>query len=287
MADNPDPAAPKPGNPDPNNPNPAPAPAAFAWKTQLPTDLANAPSMLKFADTKEGFTEAVKSHLSLEKMLGHEKVPIPKGKDDVEARALFNKALGIPDKPDGYALPDIDTPDGVKGSMFDKQTFAKIVHDNNLTPEQAKNLYTSYVDMTKGVYAKAVQEHQTKVTNVINQLRSEWGDAYQSKVDLGQMVINKFAQTPEMNEYVTAVLLKDPQGIKFLATLGDQFAENKIGDFKYAQHSRTPEEAQKEVDAIRNDPKHPYNNDRAPQLERDAAIKYVNSLIQVTMQKKS
>jgi hypothetical protein len=61
--------------------------------------------------------------------------------------------------------------------------------------------------------------------------------------------------------------------------LGDQFAENKIGDFKYQRHSMTPEEADREISAIRNDANHPYNNDKATQAERDRAIDYVNSLI--------
>ena len=69
--DNPDPG--NPGNPDPAAPPVnTPPPAAFNWKAQLPADISNAPSMKKYEDTKDGFTEAVKSHLLLEKLLGYE-----------------------------------------------------------------------------------------------------------------------------------------------------------------------------------------------------------------------
>lgn len=287
--DNQDPE--QPGNPDPVTPAaPAapvtPTPEAFAWKKELAPDLANAPSMQKFPDTKEGFNEAVKSHLSLEKLLGNEKVPIPKNKDDVAAMALFKKAMGIPDKPEGYGLPDVEIPANLKGLSFDKNTFAKIVHDNNLTPEQVKNLYASYTDMTKQAYAGVIKQQQDRVTTVINQLRQEWGDAYQSKIELGQMVINKFSADKEMNDFVTATLVSDPRGIKFLASIGDQFAENKIGDFKYQRHSPTPEEAEKEIAEIRGNPNHPYNNDKIPQKERDRAIEYVNSLIRAIQRAK-
>lgn len=286
MSDNLDPSLT--GNQDPNvavAPPPAapPAPPAvgFAWKNQLPTDFANSPTMQKFPDTKEGFQEAVKSHLLLEKLLGYEKVPIPKGKDDVAARTIFNKALGVPDKPDGYALPDADVPESMKGLTFDKKKFAEIVHKHDLTPEAAKGIWEAYTSTTKQAYADAVNKQKEQMTNTINQLRGEWGDAYGSKVELGQTVLNKFCGDKETNDFLTATLLSDAKGIKFLATLGEQFAENKIGDFKYQRHSLTPEEAQASWDEILRDPGHPYNNDKAPQGERARAIEYVNSLIRV------
>lgn len=259
---------------------------AFSWKTQLPADLANAPSMKKFEDTKDGFAEATKSYLLLEKLLGYEKVPIPKSKDDTAAWSIFSKAMGIPEKPEGYGLPDAEIPETMKGLTFDKAKFAEIVHQNKLTPEAAKGLWGAYTEMTKQAYSKALTEQKEKVTGLINQMRGEWGDAYQSKVELGQMVINKFCENQETNDYVTSTLASDPRGIKFLAKIGDQFAENKIGEFKYQRHSLTPEEAQKEISAIRMDFNHPYNNEKAPQAERDRAIDYVNNLIGVARRPK-
>ena len=275
-------------NADPNAQQDAPAPKPvqqFSWKSQLAPDYAGSPTMTKFEDTKEGFNEAVKSHLLLEKLLGYEKVPIPKGKDDSAAWALFSKAMGIPDKADGYALPDVEIPESMKGMTFDKKKFAEIVHANKLTPEAAKGLWVAYTDMTKQSYAGAVKAQQDKMTGNINQLRGEWGDAYQSKIELGQMVINKFSENQETNDYITATLTKDPAGIRFLAKIGDQFAENKIGEFKYQRHSLTPEEAQREASAIRADANHPYNNEKAPQAERDRAIDYVNNLIGASRRK--
>lgn len=255
---------------------------AFSWKSQLSADFANSPTIKKFADTKKGFNEAVKSHLTLEKLLGNEKVPVPKGPDDLAAKAIFNKAMGIPDKPEGYALPDIEFPESMGKRLFDKPKFAEAVHKYELTPAAAKGLWEEYTNMSKQAYMEAIKAHQDKMTEVINQTRAEWGDAYQAKVELGQMVINKFSENQEMNDYITATLSQDPRGIKFLAKLGDQFAENKIGDFKYQRHSLTPEEAQRELDAIRRDMNHPYNNEKLSQIERDRAIDYVNSLIAVS-----
>ncbi len=262
------------------------APQAFSWKTNLAPDLANSPSMKKYEDSKEGFNEAVKSHLLLEKLLGYEKVPIPKGKDDTVAWDLFNKAMGIPAKPEGYGLPDAEIPDTMKGLTFDKAKFAEVVHSQKLTPEAAKGLWGAYTEMTKQAYSKAVKDHQDTVNNLMNQMKGEWGDAYQSKIELGQMVINKFSENKETNDYITATLSKDPRGIKFLAMIGDQFAENKVGEFKYQRHSLTPEEAQREVDSIKMDMNHPYNNPKATEAEHNRAVDYVNNLIGVSKRPK-
>lgn len=261
-------------------------PQDFSWKNRLLPDYANSPTIQLFPDTVEGFNDAVKSHLGLVRLVGNEKVPIPKGKDDVLGREVFNKALGVPDSPEGYTLKDVSVPDSMKGLAFDKATFAKALHSQHLTPEQAEGLWDQYTKMTQDGYAKALKGHEDHIVQVTNQLRQEWGDAYKSKVELGQMVINKFSDNPETNDFITSVLSSDPRGIKFLAKLGDQFTENKIGDFKYQRHSLTPEEAQREIDAIKNDPNHPYSNPKASQDEHDRAVDFVNSLISASKSRK-
>ncbi len=117
------------------------------------------------------------------------------------------------------------------------------------------------------------------MTDTVNRLKGEWGDAYDTNVELGQMVINKFAESQESQDWVTATLLKDPKGIKFLSKVGGQFAENKIGDFGYKRFSLTPEQAREEHDKIVRDPSHPYNSEKATKAEHDRAIDYVNGLI--------
>ncbi len=264
-----------------------PAAPEFSWKTNLTPDYANSPTIQKYADTKEGLNDAIRSTLDLTKMLGHEKVPIPKNKDDVAAWELFSKAMGIPDKADGYQLEDAKLPEHLKSLTFDKTKFAEIVHQNKLTPDQAKGLWSTYTQMSAQTYENALKAHQDKMTGIVNQLRAEWGDAYQSKVETGQMVINKFSDGKEMSDHITAILASDPNGIKFLSKIGDQFAESKIGDFKYQRHALTAEEAQKEIDQIRQDAKHPYNNDRATPSERDRAIDHVNDLLSVVSKGKT
>jgi hypothetical protein len=277
MPDNPE--APVVDNPETQTLETPEAPATnFSWKSQLSPDLMNSPTLQKFDDSPEGLKKAVESHLSLEKLLGHEKVPIPKSADDVEGWNRFSKAMGIPDKAEGYGLSDVDLPGNMKELSFDKNKFAETVHAFKLTPNQAKGLWDAYTKMSMEAYNKYAQQHQQNLQTVVNQLRSEWGDAYESNVDLGQTVISKFAGDKESEDYLTSVLTKDPRAIKFLARIGNQFAENKVGEFSYKRFSLTPEQSQAEIDSIINDPKHPYNNEKSSKAERNRAIDYVNGL---------
>ena len=272
-------------------PSPTPtvtaAPSTFTWKDKVGVDLSNSPTLQKFENTPEGLKKAMESHLSLEKLLGHEKVPLPKGPNDTEGWARFNKALGIPDKPEGYNLPDPQLPEALKDLTFDKATFSQIALENKLTPAQAQGLWKKYTELTGSAYQKNLKEFQDKLDANINALRSEWGDAYASKIELGDMVIAKFADDQETADFLTVSLSKDPKGMKFLAKLGTQFAENKIGGFQYKKFAMSPEDAAAEVSRIKSDPKHPYLNDKAPEKEHNEAVDYVNRLIAISLKKQA
>ncbi len=251
---------------------------AFSWKSNLPSDFANAPTMQKFSDDKDGIVKVAESYLNLEKLLGHTKVPLPKDENDVAGIAAFNKAMGVPETADGYGLKDPAIPESMKSMTFDKKTFSEAIHKFGLTPKQANGLWQAYTEMSMGAYNKYTTDNNNALAQMVNGLRQEWGDAYDSNVELGQMVINKFADSPESADYITASLLKDPRGVKFMAKIGSQFAENKIGDFKYQRFSFTPEQAKGEIDKILNDPKHPYNDPKATNEEHENAVRFVNSL---------
>uniref|UniRef100_A0A6M3K7J5 Capsid assembly protein n=1 Tax=viral metagenome TaxID=1070528 RepID=A0A6M3K7J5_9ZZZZ len=261
--------------------------STFTWKDKLNTDLKNSPLMQKFEDSPDGLGKAFESHANLEKLLGHDKVPIPKDANDKEGWARFEKAMGIPEKSSGYALPDVELPGNLKDLSFNKDQFADIVHQHKLTPNQAKGLWDTYVKLNKDMYVKAIQTNQDNLNKLVNGLRNEWGDAYDSNVELGQMVINKFSTDKEENDYLTATFTKDPRGVRFLAKLGNQFAENKVGEFHATRFAKSPDEAQAELNKIRSDPNHPYLNPKAPFKEHEMAVELVNRLESIVFKSKA
>jgi len=281
----------EPGTQVTQDPNAAPAvtlaPAdTGTWKQHLSNDLRNSPIAQKFADTYEGLNESFKSHSSLEQLLGHEKVPIPKGEGDTEGWARFSKAMGIPDVAEGYGLADPELPEGfegLKGEMVkDKSQFAEMCHGFKLTPNQTKGLWDAHVKSQVEDYSNFQEETKQIMAKTVNQLRGEWGDAYDGNIHLGQMVINKFSGgNKELENFLTTSLSKDPRGVKFLAQVGKHFAENKIGEFSATRFSLAPEQAMAEIEKISRDPKHPYTNPNAGRAEHDQAVNYVNRLYKI------
>jgi hypothetical protein len=254
-----------------------PSTTSQGWKAGIREDLRSSPLLQKFEDNPQGLEKAIESHANLEKLLGHEKVPIPKDVNDVEGWNRFSKAMGIPDKAEGYGLPDVDA-SNYPGLEFNKNEFAEIAHSLKLTPAQAKGLWESYTSRTMESYQNSMAEHKKNLEGTVTKLKSEWGDAFQQNVELGQMVINKFSADQEMNDYLTTVMTQDPRGIKFLAKIGDQFAENKVGEFGIKRFTLAPEQAREEISKIVRDPNHPYNSPKATDREHQAAVDYVNSL---------
>ena len=251
-----------------------------SWKTGIRADLRDSPLLQKFEDTPQGLEKALESHANLEKLLGHDKVPVPKGPEDIEGWNRFSKAFGIPDKAEGYGLADAKLPDSMKGITIDKGKFAEVAHAHKLTPGQVKGLWETYNQINIDAYNKHMEGLQKSLETTVNTLKGEWGDTYQQNIELGQMVINKFSADQETNDYLTSVLSKDPKGIKFLAKVGEQFAENKVGEFQMKRFSLAPEEAQAEIDKMVRDLDGPYMNTKGKYTDRehDAAIARVNSL---------
>jgi len=265
-----------------------PVTPAFSWKSKLGSDMSNSPTLQKFEDTPEGLKKEVESHLSLEKLLGHDKVPIPKNADDVEGWNRFNKAMGIPEKAEAYGLEDVTLPGNMQDMAFDKQKFAETVHQHRLTPAQAKGLWKAYTGQSIEAYGKFLTEHKANLDKVVNELRAEWGDAYDVNVDLGQTVINKFAGDKESEDFLTATMLKDPRAVRFLAKIGNQFAENKVGEFQIKRFAVAPDEARNEIERITKDMNGPYWNQggKFTEQEHQEARKQVDLLYTVVNKSK-
>lgn len=275
------------GNSNAVNESQAVAEQPKGWKAGLSNDLRGAPFMSKFEDTAEGLGKAIESYANLEKLLGHEKVPIPKDEKDVEGWARYNAAMKVPAKPEGYELPDAKLPESLKGVSLDKGKFASIMHANHIPPGQAKAMWDVYQKENVSMYNQHIEELQKKLDTSINTLRQEWGAAYDANVQVAQEVINQFSPDKETNEFITASLLSNPGAIKWLKTVGDQFAENKVGDFNIKRFAVSPDEANAEIIKLTSDMNGPYFNQKRTysKAEQDATIKRVNELREVAARK--
>jgi hypothetical protein len=92
--------------------DPTVSPTNTAMEQAVPSwvDSISDPEVLGYIQ-KKGWSapaDIVQGYRNLEKLVGNEKVPLPKGEQDAEGWERVFTALGRPTSPDAYKLPDSD-----------------------------------------------------------------------------------------------------------------------------------------------------------------------------------
>lgn len=125
-----------------------------------------------------------KAYTNIEKLMSStQRVTLPKD-GDAESLKAFNKAIGVPESPDGYK---IEIPEEHGDPEFGK-SFATAAHTAGLTPKQVTALNTwwnEYADKAiKDAEAAAQTEFDKAKDTAYAALRKEYGAEYQAKFNL-------------------------------------------------------------------------------------------------------
>lgn len=198
--------------------------------------------------------QVVESFRNAEKLLGVPKdqlLRMPQG-DDAQAWDAFYEKIGRPAKPDGYKLP---VPDGDTGE------FAKVAsnwfHKAGLNTKQAEGLATEWNAYMTQVLADQDAAQSAQSERELGDLRKEWGNAYDSRVELGRRAAREFGVEGETltameNAVGTAKLLK------LFANIGEKFGESSfVEGSQGGQNSMmtmTPTAAKAKYDELRRNP---------------------------------
>lgn len=243
------------GNPEPNpagssdsgSGSPTPAPAANSWLEGVAD-----PETLAWAGKKGWKTpgDALASHRELEKMLGGEKVPVPKDPNDKAAWDLFHKAAGRPETPDGYELSKVE---GIDPEIAKEAAAA--FHGAGMTPAQVK----AALDL----HGKQIAAQTSAADNAFMQqsaadqadLRKEWGINFDSRLEAGRRAAAAFGFDGE-----TIAKLDRAIGTKALLTkfadIGAKLMEAPMRGDRTAESDGflTKEGANARIAALKKDP---------------------------------
>lgn len=221
-------------------PTPAPIAAPPSWREGIPEDIRNDPNFAKY-ETAEGF---YKGHLSLVKMLGSDKIAIPKEGDE-EGWSRAYKALGAPDTPDAYGFKAPEKiPDGMQYNPDLDKRIAGIFHGAKLNPQQAAKVREGLLEVvgqgaTESLDAskKADADRQIAIQQGEQALKAEWGAAYEQRGRAAGAAINKFLSPETIAALDAAGLANNPAIIKDMYSLGVKMVGEKdlIGEADIAQ----------------------------------------------------
>jgi len=238
-------------------------------------ELKDHPSITKF-ENNEGMA---KSYVELEKKIGMKGIILPGEGADEGTILAFHKALGVPEKPEGFALQKIE---GLHEKAVSEEASTKLfqeaAHKLGFTPAQFNGIREVYL---KDVSAKltAWDEQQTKdKQETETNLRSEWGGQYESKVLLAHKVIKAYGGDEALDRLAEGGG-NDPVLIKLFATIGEHLSEDALGKIGGSNLGMTKAEAQTKINEMRADDKSAFNDANNP--GHTQAVEYMQSLYKI------
>ena len=216
------------------------------WKSSLPSDLANDPTIAQFKDVES----LAKTVVHQQKQMGS-RIPLPKTDD--EYKELYGK-LGRPDEPAGY---EMKVPEGMDAYFNDNimGEFRNVAHNIGLSQNQVNalmeyqaNMVTAEIDNQPSILAAQKEETESV-------LKQEWGIDYDKNIRAAQRALQVYGD-PEIME-----LMNTTAGNK--NTQNNNLATSRL-------------DAQDEISDIYSNPEHPYFNGSHP--DHRAAVEKVRQL---------
>lgn len=193
--------------------------------------------------------EVLNGYRNLEKLVGSEKVPLPKGAEDKEGWNRVYDALGRPKSAEEYKLP---VPEGDPGT-FAKAASGKF-HELGISQQQAEGLAKWWNETQQGQVSQLQQVSAQKTEADLTALKSEWGGAYDENVSYGQRAAREFGLDATK---LTAIenALGTGEMLKFMARVGRGLSEDKFetGNSGGNKFGMTPEAARERINSLRND----------------------------------
>lgn len=182
----------------------------------------------KFWDTEKRaprVDEMGKSYIALEKLLTHERVPIPLSDDDAEGWERWAKATGRPDKPDDYTF---ERPSGLpEGLPYDEEmekSFRSLAHQNGLGKRQATNFYNAYVKSQLERHSAYAEHERAMKAQAEDAMRREHGAGYDGAIARSRAALGKFG-TPDFLAYLDKTGLgNDPRMLRVFEKIGAELA---------------------------------------------------------------
>jgi hypothetical protein len=214
--------------------NTAPEQPVPSW-----VDAISDPEVLGYIQ-KKGWSapaDIVQGYRNLEKLVGNEKVPLPKGEHDTEGWDRVFTALGRPSTPDAYRLEDADT--------------AAKFHELGLNTRQAEAI-SGWLGESRDRAAKtAAEEAAAKRLAELGAVRSEWGIAYEENLRLSERAVKEYALSEHASKIEAA--MGTANWLKLTAQLGRGLGEHAFATGGAPQFGMTKEEAVEQIGALTRD----------------------------------
>ena len=221
------------------------AASPVSFLDSLPEDLRAEPSLKNFSDP----AALAKSYVHAQRMIGADKIPLPgKSATDDEWRAVY-KRLGAPDDPQEYK---VEFSDDILSSQ-ESSSFRSAAFEAGLNQRQVERM-SQFISQSISEARNGLEQKVDEARyNGEQELRQEWGQAFDQKIEMAYKAANTFLGDTELLDTLQLAdgrLLGDhPAVVKMFAKLASEIGEDKlIGDT--TELVMTPADAQRQIDEV-------------------------------------
>ncbi len=194
-----------------------------SWIDGLPDDLKAKPTLQKFKDVED----IVRSYVSLESMLGKDRLIVPSEESAQADWDNFYNKLGRPETPDGYELK---LPDNIPVDEGFVNNFKQWAHSVGLSKKQTAELAKKYAEFESQMVAQTQEEINKNIMEAAESLKKDWGTEYEANVERANAALSTAAaEIPELIEWLNASnILADPVFAKILNFFGRGLSEDTL-----------------------------------------------------------
>ena len=196
------------------------------WRGSIPEEIRGHKSLQHIND----IGALAKSYVHAQSMIGADKVAIPgKHATDEDWNEVYRR-LGAPESAEQYNIVH-NIPEGEQTDQGMVDWFAGAAHAAGLTQMQAQKLADQWNDMAAQGAQSEVSNYESYIKDVEKELRSEYGQAFDDKLNLGNGVVSEFGDLEilELQMADGSYLGDNPNVIRLLANIGS-FMQEKMGE---------------------------------------------------------
>lgn len=226
------------------------------WYDAFPDELKSNPTITSFK-TPEALA---KSFLETKSMVGKKGLVVPgQNATDAEWDEFFNGA-GRP----SIDKFDIKAPEGKQVNTEVLGKFKEVMHKAGLLPRQAQSIVEAYIGFEEETQKTRMTSHQAAVNEGIESLKKEWGAGWDKNVAAAKLFIREHGGEGAIEWQQRTGMGNDPTFLKILAKAGGLMGEDKLRGEGGGSLGQTPDEIQKEINAVLGNRQHPYYQSRHP-----------------------
>lgn len=265
---------PKDDPPKDDPPKDDPPGVQFQWPEGLDDHYRDHVGLQSFANDKGEFDlgKLMKSWVHTKSAVGTDKIPVPtKHFTDEQWRETYER-LGLPKELTDYGIENT-VPEGLQADEEFFEGFKKTAHEVGVLPKQAQKLVDYYNETLAKSIKADIDQKQSDLTAAQNDLKNEWGDAYNRKLGEAEQAVMHFASKEEVDALRGTGIFNNPTFSRVFAKIAEAMnAEDTFDTKTTGKLSMTVEEITKEIDDLRNseqyrDPMHPRNKRTRDQMQ--------------------